>query len=96
MLCEHNNNNIIIIIDGVQIFFGELDYQEVESDGTFEVVVTKMGPLQSTLFLTITPLTFDEFRRRNFRVPDEPVFNELNTIDPAESKYHSLLLYMYI
>lgn len=44
-----------------------------------------MGSLQSTLFLTITPLTFAEFRQGGFRVPNERVFDELNTIDPAES-----------
>lgn len=70
--------------EGVEIFFGELDYQEVESVGAFEVVVTKMGFLRSALSLTITPLTFDEFRRAGFSVPDERVFDQLNTLDPAE------------
>ena len=74
-------------IEDVEIFFGELDYQEVEGDGSFEVVVTKMGSLQSALFLTITPLTFNEFRERGLRLPNEQVFDELNTIDPAESKH---------
>lgn len=80
--------------EGVEIFFGELDYQEIESAGAFEVVVTKMGFLRSALSLTITPLTFDEFRRAGFSVPDERVFDELNTLDPAECK--GTLLYTLI
>jgi hypothetical protein len=70
--------------DGVEVFFGELDYQEVEGNGAFQVVVTKMGVLQNPLFLTITPLTFDEFRREGHDLPDEEIFSQLNTIDPAE------------
>jgi hypothetical protein len=72
--------------DGVEVFFGELDYQEVEGNGAFQVVVTKMGVLQNPLFLTITPLTFDEFRREGHDLPDEEIFSQLNTIDPAECK----------
>ena len=56
-----------VITGSVEIFFGELDYQEVEGNGAFQVVVTKMGVLQNPLFLTITPLTFDEFREGEYR-----------------------------
>ena len=70
----------------MQIFFGELDYQQLESNGAFKVVVTKVGLLRSALFLTITPLTFEEFRQGGYRLPNEEVFDELNTIDPAECK----------
>ena len=73
-------------IENVEIFFGELDYQVVESKGVFEVVVTKMGFLRSPLFLTLTPLTFEQFKQEGYPLPDEAVFDELNTIDPAECK----------
>lgn len=79
--------------EGVEIFFGELDYQVVESKGVFEVVVTKMGFLRSPLFLTLTPLTFDEFEQGGYPLPNEPLFDELNIIDPAECK--SLVYYQY-
>ena len=58
----------------------------MEGNGAFQVVVTKMGVLQNPLFLTITPLTFDEFRREGHDLPDEEIFSQLNTIDPAECK----------
>ena len=72
--------------DDVEIFFSELDYQVVEGERAFEVVVTKMGFLQSPLFLTLTPLTFQEFQQARYPLPNEAVFNELNIIDPAECK----------
>lgn len=76
----------MFLTDSVEIFFGELDYQEVESNDVFKVVVTKMGFLRNNLFLTITPLTFDEFRQAGHRLPDEEVFDQLNTVNPAECK----------
>lgn len=75
-----------VITGGVEIFFGELDYQEVEGNGAFQVVVTKMGVLQNPLYLTITPLTFDEFRQEGHPLPEEEIFSQLNTINPAECK----------
>ena len=56
----------------------------MERNGAFEVVVTKMGFLKSNLYLRITPLTFDEFEKSDFQLPDEGIFDELNSIDPAE------------
>ena len=73
--------------NGVEVFFSELDYQVVEGERAFEVVVTKTGFVQSPLFLTLTPLTFDQFRQGRYPLPNEPVFDELNTINPAECKY---------
>ena len=72
--------------NGVEIFFSELDYQVVEGERAFGVVVTKTGSLQSPLFLTLTPLTFQEFRQARYPLPNEGVFNELSIIDPAECK----------
>ena len=62
----------------------------VEGERVFEVVVTKMGFTKSPLFLTLTPLTFQEFRQGRYPLPNEGVFNELNTIDPAECKFLGL------
>lgn len=54
-----------------------------------------MGFLRGALSLTITPLTFDEFRRAGFSVPDERVFDQLNTLDPAECKDTLLHTHMH-
>ena len=80
---------LLTATDKVEIFFGELDYQVVESNGVFEVVVTKTGFLKSPLYLTLTPLTFEEFKQGRYRLPNEAVFDELNTIDPAECEYNN-------
>ena len=68
----------------IEISFSEIDYQVVEGERAFEVVVTKLGDSKSPLFLTLTPLTFSEFHQGRYPLPDGDVFDELNIIDPAE------------
>lgn len=69
-----------------QIGFGEVDYRQRESEGVIDVVVTKIGLLQSDLYLNVIPLTYDEFLQSGYKIPDDSTFMTLP--DPAECKFN--------
>ena len=78
---------ILVYASGkAQIGFGEVDYRQRESEGVINVVVTKIGVLQSDLYLNVIPLTYDEFLESGYEIPDDGTFSTLP--DPAECKFN--------
>lgn len=65
------------------MYFGEVDFAEVEGEGAITASILKDGILTSDLFLDIIPLTYDEFDARGFDLDDE---RRKDRPDPAECK----------
>lgn len=65
----------------LELFFGEVDFREIEGEGAIRATVIKEGPLMSDLCLDIIPLTYEEFDSRGFELPPE---RRLTRPDPAE------------
>ena len=65
------------------MYFGEVDFAEVEGEGAITVSILKDGILTSDLFLDIMPLTYDEFDARGFPLDED---RRKDRPDPAECK----------
>lgn len=65
------------------MYFGEVDFAEVEGEGAITASILKDGILISDLFLDIMPLTYDEFDARGFPLDED---RRKDRPDPAECK----------
>lgn len=72
--------------DTLEIGFGEVDFYEEEGAGNITVSIIKEGQLNFDLYLNIIPLTFEEFDRRGYEVPEER--RNVQRPDPAECRWH--------
>ena len=82
--CEHYFSALdIASFPVLEVYFGEVDYREVEGTGVITASIIKEGLLMEDLYLNIIPLTYDEFDARGFELTPE---RRLDRPDPAECK----------
>ena len=72
----------------VDIEFTEIDFQVIEIEGKINVTLSAMGNTPIDLGLTITPLTFDEYRMQYGRPLPEEIERRSQGIDRAECELY--------
>ena len=55
----------------LEVYFGEVDYREIEGTGAITASIIKEGQLMEDLYLNIIPLTYNEFDARGFELSPE-------------------------
>lgn len=69
----------------LEVYFGEVDFREIEGEGAITVSILKDGKLQSDLYLDIIPLTYAQFDERGFPIDPERIADRPE--DPAECEF---------
>lgn len=69
----------------LEVYFGEVDFREVEGEGAITASILKDGKLLSDLYLNIIPLTYDQFDAQGFIL--DPERRADRPEDPAECKF---------